>query len=118
MLGYMAENLLEGDSPIIQWYAVAEAQTAGVSVIDVRSAGEFRRGHIPGSINIPLDELRERMGEIGPAPQSLVVSCQVGQRGHTASLLLRQHGFDARNLDGGYLTWLAGQSSIDPGTTR
>jgi len=69
----------------------------------VRTASEYARGHIPGAINIPVDELRDRMSEI-PVGR-VVVSCQVGQRGHTAAMLLREHGYDAANLDGGYRTW-------------
>ncbi|HEX6955062.1 MAG TPA: rhodanese-like domain-containing protein, partial [Agromyces sp.] len=59
-----------------------------------------------GSLRIPLDELRDRLGEL-PAGR-IVVHCKVGQRGHTAVRLLAQHGRDAVNLDGGYLTWKAG----------
>ena len=67
------------------------------------------RGHIPGSINIPVDELRDRLAELPAGP--LVLHCQVGQRGHTAARLLAQHGFDVVNLDGGYPTWAAGSAA-------
>lgn len=103
MLGYIADNLLSGLSDSVQWHQLATLQSAGVPLIDVRTPAEFASGHIPGARNIPVDELRERMHEI--ALGRVVVSCQVGQRGHTAAMLLREAGYDAANLDGGYLTW-------------
>jgi rhodanese-related sulfurtransferase len=78
----------------------------GATLVDVRSRAEHRSGSIDGSINIPLDELRERHAELPRAP--IIVHCQVGQRGHTAARLLRQLGYAVSNLDGGYLTWRAG----------
>ena len=103
MLGYMAENVISGLCSPIQWSAVALFREQGYDVLDVRSNAEFEAGHIPGSVNIPLDQLRERMGEI--QNRKLIVTCQVGQRGHTATLLLTEQGFDAKNLDGGFETW-------------
>jgi len=58
---------------------------------------------IPGAINIPVDEIRERQSEI--TNKNLLVNCQVGQRGHTAAMLLKELGFNPVNLDGGYLSW-------------
>jgi NADPH-dependent 2,4-dienoyl-CoA reductase/sulfur reductase-like enzyme/rhodanese-related sulfurtransferase len=103
MLGYMAENVLSGLCDPVQWSELAEYRSCGYELIDVRTAKEFADGHIPDSRNIPLDELRERMSEIGTA--RVVVTCQLGQRGHTATLLLGEMNFDAKNLDGGYETW-------------
>ena len=60
---------------------------------------------IPGSTNIPIDELRERLDEIGVGP--VLVYCEVGQRGHVATTLLHELGIAARNLDGGFTTWAA-----------
>ena len=74
---------------------------------DVRTPAEFAAGALPGAVNIPLDELRDRLSEVPHAP--VVVYCQVGQRGHTATVLLRERGLDAVNLDGGYRTWVASQ---------
>ena len=86
---------------------------------DVRSAAEYARGHIPGAINIPVDQLRGRLDALPDGP--LVVSCQVGLRGHIAARLLLQHGREARNLDGGYRTWSAvrgaGTVGPEPGAT-
>ncbi len=102
MLGYMAENILSGLTRTVQWDEVAGLQEQGLPIIDVRTAREFGEGHIPGAVNIPVDDLRERMTEV---PTPCVVYCQVGQRGHTATTLLREKGIDAANLDGGYKTW-------------
>ena len=106
MAGYVAENLATGADRTIQWHEVDAARAAGAVVVDVRTAGEHDAGSIPGSILLPLDELRERHGELPAAP--LIVHCKVGQRGHTASRLLQQLGHDVRNLDGGWLTWTDG----------
>ena len=103
MLGYIAENLLTGLTPTAQWHEVEDLRTAGFSIVDVRSAQEFEQGAIPGSINISIDELRERISELPNG--KLLLTCQVGQRGHAATRLLRELGYEATNLDGGYLTW-------------
>jgi len=103
MLGYIAENVISGLVETAQWNEIDGFASRGFELIDVRSAGEFARGHIPGAINISVDEIRERKSEI--TSKNLLVNCQVGQRGHTAALLLKELGFNAVNLDGGYLTW-------------
>ena len=103
MLGYIAENLISGLIESSQWNQIDDYVARGYQLIDVRTAGEYGRGNIPGAINIPVDEIRERKSEI--TNHNLLVNCQVGQRGHTASLLLKELGFNAVNLDGGYLTW-------------
>jgi NADPH-dependent 2,4-dienoyl-CoA reductase/sulfur reductase-like enzyme/rhodanese-related sulfurtransferase len=108
-LGYVADNLASGATRSIQWHELDTEREAGARLIDVRRPDEFATGHIPGAVNLPLDELRQRLDELPVAP--LIVHCQVGQRGHTAARLLGQHGFDVRNLDGGYATWLAGVSA-------
>ena len=103
MLGYIAENVLSGLTPTAQWSEVNSLVDAGYTIIDVRTAGEVDRGTLPGAINIPIDEIRERQSEI-PAGK-ILVTCQVGQRGHAATRLLREMGHEAINLDGGYMTW-------------
>jgi len=103
MLGYIAENLLSGLTANVQWHEVEAFRENGYICVDVRTASEFARGTIPGSINIPVDDLRQRFNEI--EGKKVVVNCQVGMRGHTAALLLKELGFTALNLDGGYLTW-------------
>ncbi len=103
MLGYIAENMMSGLLKTAQWNQTQELRTAGYQLIDVRSPSEFNAGSIPGAINIPVDEIRGRVSEIKHEP--ILVNCQVGQRGHTATMLLKELGFDAINLDGGYLTY-------------
>jgi len=112
MLGYMAENIVSGLCTPIQWSDVTDYRSRGYQVIDVRTEKEFAGGHIPGAYNIPVDELRERVDEI--KDDHLIVTCQVGQRGHTATLLLNDLGFDAKNLDGGYETWRNSPSARAP----
>ncbi|MFB7716887.1 FAD-dependent oxidoreductase [Nocardia sp. NPDC056100] len=109
MLGYLADNLRTGGVDTLQWHEVAETVSAGTQLVDVRSPEEFAAGSIPGARNIPLDELRERLGDIPPGP--ILAFCQVGQRGNSATRLLTQLGREARNLDGGYRTWSAARSS-------
>ena len=104
MLGYVAENVFSGVSKVAQWSEIDEYRDKGYELVDVRSVAECGRGMIPGAINIPVDEIRERQSEI--TNKNLLVNCQVGQRGHTASMLLKELGFNPLNLDGGYLTWI------------
>lgn len=110
MIGYVAQNLAEGTTDAVQWHELPAAFDAGAALVDVRTPAEFAAGAIPGAVNLPLDELRERHGEIADGP--VIVHCQVGQRGHTAARLLTQLGYDVRNLDGGYRTWLAGREAM------
>ena len=111
MLGYIAENVISGLVHTAQWSEIEDFTSRGYELIDVRSAGEFSRGHIPGAKNISVDEIRERQSEI--TQKKLLVNCQVGQRGHTAALLLKELGFNPVNLDGGYLTWSNSPAAIN-----
>lgn len=97
MLGFIAENILSGLCPTVY----AEELSGESFVLDVRTAGECARGGIPGAVNIPLDELRGRLDEL-PKDRRIVVSCAVGLRGYLGVRILRQNGFDAVNLSGGY----------------
>jgi rhodanese-related sulfurtransferase len=99
----------------LQWHQLDAAMKSGAVLIDVRSATEFAAGSIPGAINISLDDIRDRHAELPSG--ALVVHCQVGQRGHTAARLLTQLGHDVTNLDGGYLTWVAGATTTSTTTT-
>lgn len=103
MLGYIAENMMSGLLKTAQWNQTQELRNSGFQLIDVRTPSEYGNGSIPGAINIPVDEIRDRVSEIKKEP--ILVNCQVGQRGHTATMLLKELGFDATNLDGGYLTY-------------
>lgn len=109
MLGYVAQNVMDGLTKTAQWHEVSSTDRL---IIDVREPNEFARGNIPGAVNIPLNELRERLPEL--QGKKVLVHCQVGQRGHTAARLLTELGVDAVNLDGGYLTWQAGHINRKP----
>ncbi len=111
MLGYIAENMMSGLVKTAQWNQTQDLRTAGYQLIDVRSPSEYGAGSIPGAINIPVDEIRSRTSEITSAP--ILVNCQVGQRGHTATMLLKELGFDATNLDGGYLTYANSPAAVN-----
>jgi NADPH-dependent 2,4-dienoyl-CoA reductase/sulfur reductase-like enzyme/rhodanese-related sulfurtransferase len=105
LLGYMAENVLSGACDVVRPDEVEGLVDQGWSLVDVRTADEHASDAIPGSTNIPIDELRDRLDEIGAGP--VLVYCEVGQRGHTATALLLELGIPARNLDGGFKTWTA-----------
>ena len=84
--------------------AYADSIPADALVVDVREEAEHQAGAIPGAVNIPLGQLRGRLGELDRS-RELIVSCQVGLRGYLAERILKQNGFRVRNLSGGYLTW-------------
>ena len=73
-------------------------------MLDVRTADEFACGHVPDAVNIPVDELRDRLGELDRSKR-IIAYCQVGQRGYLATRILTQAGYDAANLSGGYTTF-------------
>ena len=98
MLGYVAENVLSGLVATVQWSEVAELRASGARFVDVRAPEEFTQGCLPGAINIPVDRLRERLGEVGDG--DVVVYCQSGQRAHTATLLLCELGFQRETSTG------------------
>ena len=104
MAGFVAENILNERSRIIQWRELAELPADTIR-IDVRTRDEYKLGTIPGFINIPVDELREHSDEL-PKEKPIVVTCAVGLRGYLAYRILVQKGFkNVRNLSGGYKTW-------------
>lgn len=103
MLGYISENVLSGITPTVQWSEVEQKVSEGYTILDVRNTGEVDQGTLPDAINLPIDEIREHNEEIPKG--KILVTCQVGQRGHAATRLLRELGHDAVNLDGGYMTW-------------
>lgn len=103
MLGYVAENVVSGLVKTAQWHEIDDYRNGGYRLLDVRTPGECARGMIPGFINIPVDELRDRHSEIGN--KKVLVTCQVGQRAHTATMLLKNLGYEPVNLDGGYHLW-------------
>ena len=109
LLGYMAENVLNGDCDIVDPGKLDRLIGEGWRLVDVRTAEEHAAGAIPGSINVPIDALRDELDALGTGP--IVVYCEVGQRGHTAAALMQELGFRVRNLDGGYRTWIAATRS-------
>jgi rhodanese-related sulfurtransferase len=107
--GYVGNNVFAGNTPTVQWHELEARQAEGWLLVDVRTAGEYEAGSIPGSTLMPVDTLRESLEQL--AGRNVLVHCQVGQRGHTATQILRGHGITAANLDGGYLTWRAGMDA-------
>jgi NADPH-dependent 2,4-dienoyl-CoA reductase/sulfur reductase-like enzyme/rhodanese-related sulfurtransferase len=112
LAGMAAQNVLAGGVSLAQWYEVAEFNPATTLVLDVRTQAERSKGFIPGSVHIPLDQLRARVGEL-PRDKAIIASCQSGQRSYFASRFLRQNGFEVRNLTGSYRTWHAATAPIE-----
>lgn len=113
MLGYVNENRASGEETV-QWHELDSLMEQGWILVDVRTPAEVSRGQIPGSRPISLDELRDHISEL--RGQRVIVTCRVGQRGHTAAAILAQQGIEVRNLDGGYLTWQMGRAATTPST--
>jgi rhodanese-related sulfurtransferase len=105
MAGFVAGGLLRGDHPQVDVEAVLAAPAGERPfLIDVRTSQEFAAGHVPEAMNLPVDELRSRLGEL-PHDREIAIYCQVGQRGYLATRILRQAGFAALNVSGGYKTY-------------
>ena len=102
--GLVAGNILSGDMVPACPDEIAELMANGAVILDVRTKAEFLAGRIPKSLNIPVDELRQRMAEV-PKKGPVIVCCQVGLRGYVGARILTQAGYDARNLMGGFLTY-------------
>lgn len=104
LAGMAAQSVLNGDVSLTQWHEVAALDPSETLLLDVRHNDERAKGFIPGSIHIPLDELRGRHGEL-PRDRRIVVYCQSGQRSYFACRLLAQNGFQVSNLTGAWRTW-------------
>ncbi len=113
--GYVGNNVLVGKTPNIQWYDLEQAQANGAIVVDVRTESEYQSGNIPNARLIPVDTLRQHIH--GLEGKDVIVHCAVGQRGHTATQILRSHGINVRNLDGGYTTWRSGMDAKERART-
>ena len=103
MAGFTAANILRGDVDAVHWSDWLAAKAAGngtALVLDVRNPTEVAAGAVPGAVNIPLGELRKRLGEL-PQDREIWVHCGVGQRSYYATRILKQNGFLVRNLSGG-----------------
>ena len=107
MAGYVIQNLRAGLVEQHHWDQVAGLPADGsVTLLDVRTPGEVRRQGLlrPDAVNIPLDQLRDRLGELDPA-KKLYVNCYSGLRSYLACRILTQHGFRCSNLSGGWRFW-------------
>jgi NADPH-dependent 2,4-dienoyl-CoA reductase/sulfur reductase-like enzyme/rhodanese-related sulfurtransferase len=105
MAGFVAGGMLRGEHPQLDVEAVLAAPAdRRPLVLDVRTSQEFSAGNIPGATNIPVDDLRSRLDELS-TDREIAVYCQVGQRGYLATRILRQGGFSASNIGGGYKTY-------------
>ncbi len=103
--GFVASNLLKGDCGLFHWDEVGSIDSEKGILVDVRSLEEFRLGTIKGAVNIPLDELRDRLSEL-PSDKGIYIFCQVGLRGYLACRILMQKGYsNVKNLSGGYKTY-------------
>jgi NADPH-dependent 2,4-dienoyl-CoA reductase/sulfur reductase-like enzyme/rhodanese-related sulfurtransferase len=107
--GMIAANVVRGDVRIVHWEALEAApgdalEKGGAYLLDVRNPSEYRLDHIEGAVNIPLDELRDRMGQV-PKDQEVWAYCAVGQRSYYAARALSQYGYDIKTLSGGFITF-------------
>lgn len=120
MVGYVIENLRSGLVKQHHWHDVEKLiGDDSVILLDTRTVGEYRRGRIPGSVNIPLDSLRERLGELDKS-KKIYVNCFSGLRSYIACRILTQNGFDCSNLSGGfrYYEYIAGDKAYDEEPTH
>lgn len=105
MIGYVAENVVTGKMDVFVTDELQHRDLETTMLVDVRSEHEHQNGHIPDSINLPVDELRDRLSELN-REKEIWVYCQVGLRGYTSARILQQHGYKVRNLTGGYKTYM------------
>ena len=110
--GYVAEDMITGKTNPVYWRELRDIEMENKFLLDVRTQDEFALGSLPGAVNIPLDELRDRMLEL-PKDRMIYTFCAVGLRGYLAYRILTQHGFDkVRNLSGGLKTYRAATAPI------
>ena len=112
--GYVAGNILSGKMSPLYWRELRDADLGKVTLVDVRTADEFALGRISDSaLNVPVDELRERLAEI-PSDKPVYVYCGVGLRGYLASNILKENGYsDVRNLIGGMKTYKVATAKVE-----
>lgn len=104
LLGYTADNLLNQRVRTFQWHEVDALLEKQAFFLDIREEFELATGKLADPTWIPLNQLRQRLTEL-PKDKMIYVYCQVGQRGYNAARLLMAHGFEVKNLDGGYKTY-------------
>ncbi|MEI6602380.1 MAG: DsrE/DsrF/DrsH-like family protein [Clostridia bacterium] len=104
MAAYVAQNLLTKDSALFHWHDIEKLDLDKVTLLDTRTAEEFKNGTISGAVLFPVDEIRTRLDEIDKS-KPVYVFCRIGLRGYVTCRILTQHGFTAYNLSGGYRLW-------------
>ena len=110
--GYVAENIITGKVQPVYWRQLRDIEMENNFLLDVRTPDEFSLNTLPGAVNIPLDELRDRLDEL-PKDKMIYTFCAVGLRGYLAYRILVQHGFEkVRNLSGGLKTYRAATAPI------
>ena len=108
LMGMAAQNIAGGLVQVAQWHEIPQLIADGSLILDVREPGEREGGIIPGSVSIPLGDLRRRLNEL-PKEKTILVHCASGQRSYNACRVLMQHGFACKNLTGSYKTWIAAE---------
>lgn len=110
--GYVAENIMLGKVKPVYWRGLRDIRMEDVFLLDVRTPDECAQGTLPGAVNIPLDQLRDRIGEV-PKDRMVYTFCAIGLRGYLAYRILTQRGYDqVRNLAGGLKTYNAAVAPI------
>lgn len=105
--GYVASNIVKGDSEVIKSEDIETHQKDKALIIDVREPFEYALGFIRGAINIPLDQLRKKITSL-PQDREIIIYCRVGLRGYLAERILKLNGFPkVKNITGGYVTYQA-----------
>lgn len=113
MAGFVAGNILKGKVKIIHWNEIAGLDMTKTILVDVRTKDECELNKIEGSVNIPVDDLRNRLSEL-PKDKKIVLYCAVGLRGYLASRILLQNGFsEVYNLSGGYKTYSCASQDVN-----
>ncbi|HBQ87100.1 MAG TPA: CoA-disulfide reductase [Syntrophomonas sp.] len=110
LIGYAAANIIKHDIEVIQWGEVPEHMAKGALLLDVRTSAELKGGKVDGAFNISVDQIRERIEEI-PRDKEILAYCEVGLRSYIANRILRQMGYNVKNISGGYrlYSFLAGK---------
>ncbi len=112
MAGFVADNIMNGRLKVVPWNKTYDL-TSDDLLVDVRTPREFETATIAGAINIPVDDLRDRLGEL-PKDKTIYIFCQIGLRGYLAQRILLQSGFDrVHNISGGFFLWNACKAETD-----
>lgn len=111
--GYVAGNIVSGAMSVVSWREITDAERRDGFLLDVRVPMEYAFGTIPGAVNIPLEELRDRLDEI-PKDKAVYIFCAIGLRGYLAQRILTAHGFrQVKNLSGGYRTYSTATAPVE-----